>query len=104
MSAFNATKAAVNSMKRCNGGSIVLFSSSVAEHGTPNHEAIASAKAAVHGLMLGTAATYAPKNIRVNCIGPGMVCAIPLPDAPHASHCMRCIHAVWSILCVKFAK
>ena len=72
LSAFNATQAAVNSMKRASGGSVVLFSSAVAKHGVPNHEAVASAKAAVHGLAISAAATYAPKNIRVNCIAPGM--------------------------------
>lgn len=79
LSAFNATKAGVNSMRRGGGGSIVLFSSAVAKHGVPNHEAIASAKAAVHGLALGAAATYAAKNIRINCIAPGMT-DTPLAD------------------------
>jgi NAD(P)-dependent dehydrogenase (short-subunit alcohol dehydrogenase family) len=74
LSAFNATKAGVKAMMRSGGGSIVLFSSAVAKHGVPNHEAISSAKAAVQGLALATAATYAPKGIRVNCIAPGMVC------------------------------
>ena len=73
MTAFHATRAAVTPMKRAGGGSIVLFSSAVAKHGVPNHEAIASAKSAVYGLALSAAATYAPSNIRINCVAPGMV-------------------------------
>lgn len=79
MSAFHVTKAALKPMLNSGGGSIVLFSSAVAKHGLPNHEAIASAKAGVVGLALSTAATYAPKNIRVNCVAPGMT------DTPLAS-------------------
>ena len=93
MSAFNATKAGVNSMKRGKGGSIVLFSSSVAKHGIPNHEAIASAKGAVQGLMLSAAATYANKNIRINCVSPGMVRPVPrcCSSEPGLDHSMLAV-------------
>jgi len=73
MSAFHITKASVKHMMKNGGGSIVLFSSAVALHGTPNHESIAAAKAGVYGLALSTAASYASKNIRVNCVAPGLV-------------------------------
>lgn len=53
--------------------SAVLIGSLVASAGFPNHEAIGSAKAAVAGLALSTAATYADKGIRVNCVHPGLV-------------------------------
>jgi 3-oxoacyl-[acyl-carrier protein] reductase len=50
----------------------VLLSSVVAEAGFANHEAIAAAKAAVIGLAMSTAASYADKNIRVNVVAPGL--------------------------------
>lgn len=55
------------------GGSIVLCATAAARTGIPNHEAIAAAKAGVIGLTLAAAATYAPRNVRVNCVAPGLV-------------------------------
>jgi len=71
-SCFNILKPAVKAMMVSGGGSLVFCSSAVARHGIPNHEAIAAAKAGVQGLALSAAATYAPKNIRVNCVAPGL--------------------------------
>lgn len=53
-------------------GAAVLIGSLVAEAGFPNHEGIAAAKAAVAALALSTAASYADKGIRVNCVHPGL--------------------------------
>lgn len=52
--------------------SAVLIGSVAATVGFPNHEAIASAKAAVGELAQSAAATYADRGIRVNCIHPGL--------------------------------
>eukprot|EP01024_Parvocaulis_polyphysoides_P027497 TRINITY_DN24923_c0_g2_i1.p1 TRINITY_DN24923_c0_g2~~TRINITY_DN24923_c0_g2_i1.p1 ORF type:complete len:274 (-),score=33.71 TRINITY_DN24923_c0_g2_i1:142-963(-) len=71
-SCFNVVKPTVKVMMKSGGGSIVLCTSAVARHGIPNHEAIAAAKGGVASLALSTAATYAPQNIRVNCVAPGL--------------------------------
>ena len=70
--AFNVVRSAARAMMK-EGGSLVLMSSAVARTGLVNHEAIAAAKAGVMGLAQAAAATYANRNVRVNCIAPGLV-------------------------------
>lgn len=73
-SAWNALRAFVRVLLTAQaGGSAVLFGSVASRTGFPNHEAIASAKAAVGALALVAAATYAARGIRVNCIHPGLI-------------------------------
>jgi len=83
--AFSILRASVKSMTRTGGGAIVLCSSAVARFGLPNHEAIAAAKGAVASLALSAAATYAPQNVRVNVVSPGLVrCAAQLNAAGYS--------------------
>jgi NAD(P)-dependent dehydrogenase (short-subunit alcohol dehydrogenase family) len=73
VSAFIALKAAVPLLQANGSGSIVLFSSTAAQTGLQSHESISAAKAGIEGLVRAAAATYAPRNIRVNAIAPGLV-------------------------------
>ncbi len=70
--AFSAVRAGAKAMMRT-GGSIVLCATAAARTGLPNHEAIAAAKGGVMALALSAAASYAGRNIRVNCVAPGLV-------------------------------
>jgi len=54
------------------GGAIVFVTSVAAEKGLSNHEAIAAAKAGLAGLTRSAAATYAKKQLRINCVAPGL--------------------------------
>lgn len=50
------------------GGSAVLFSSVAAGIGTPNHAAVAVAKAGLEGLVRALAADWAPRGRRINAL------------------------------------
>ena len=71
-SCFGILKHSFKYMRK-EGGNIIFFSSSASKIGLKNHEAIASAKAAVSALVLSSASTYAKYNIRINAIAPGLV-------------------------------
>jgi 3-oxoacyl-[acyl-carrier protein] reductase len=68
----SATRVMMNNAEP-SGGSIVLVASAAARIGLANHEAIAAAKGGIISLALSAAATYASKQIRVNCVAPGLV-------------------------------
>lgn len=96
-SCFYILRAAVKKMMPAGGGSIVFCSSAVARHGIPNHEAIAAAKAGIQGLALSAASTYAPKNIRVNCVAPGLTktpLSARITGSPAALKASESMHAL----------
>ncbi len=72
-SAFFVLRSAVKQMARPHGGAIVLMSTVAARFGLPNHEVIAAAKGGIVGLTQSAAASYAPANIRVNAVAPGLI-------------------------------
>jgi NAD(P)-dependent dehydrogenase (short-subunit alcohol dehydrogenase family) len=74
ISAFHTLAAFVGALREAQRpGAAVLVSSAAARIGTPNHEAVAAAKAGVEGLARAAAATYAPNGIRVNAVAPGIM-------------------------------
>lgn len=74
VSAFHTLSAFIGGLRDARSpGAAVLVSSAAARIGTPNHEAVAAAKAGVEGLVRGAAATYASNGIRVNAIAPGIM-------------------------------
>jgi len=74
VSAFHTLAAFVGGLRAsARSGAAVLVSSAAARIGTPNHEAVAAAKAGVEGLVRGAAATYASAGIRINAVAPGIL-------------------------------
>ena len=71
-SAFYALKEAVARMQRQGEGSLLFYSSTAARIGIANHEAIAASKAGIEALVRSAAASYSNRNIRFNCIAPGL--------------------------------
>lgn len=81
-SAFHTLAAFVSGLREMNmsglreaksAGVAVFVSSAAARIGTPNHEAVAAAKAGLEGLVRGAAATYASQGIRINAVAPGIM-------------------------------
>ena len=86
-SAFYALKEAVAIMQKQSHGSLIFYSSTAARIGIPNHEAIAASKAGIEALVRSSAATYSNRNIRFNCIAPGLTdtnLAKPITSNPQA--------------------
>lgn len=73
-SAFYTLAAWVGALRAARRPGVAVFvSSAAARIGTPNHEAVAAAKAGLEGLVRAAAATYAAAGIRVNAVAPGLM-------------------------------
>jgi 3-oxoacyl-[acyl-carrier protein] reductase len=73
LSAWHVLRAfVIAQLKHREHASAVLVGTVATRSGFANHEAIAGAKAAVAALAASAAATYADRNIRINCVHPGL--------------------------------
>ena len=97
-SAFFAMKHVIPVMERQGGGSIINISSIASiRHLGISYVTYATTKAAMNQMTRTTAVEYAPKNIRVNCILPGLM---KTPMVEHsaglvASYARGDIEAMW---------
>lgn len=77
---FLGMQAVLPSMRAARQGSIVNFSSTWGNVGVPGAAAYNAAKGAVRNLTKNAAVTYAPENVRVNSVHPGLI-RTPLVEA-----------------------
>lgn len=70
---FYLCRAAIPHMRERQGGAILLISSTAGKLATPSHIAYQAVKGALPHLARGLAREFAPDNIRVNCIAPGVI-------------------------------
>ena len=78
-------KYVIPEMLKIGGGSIVNTASQAGERGVGNAQIYCASKGGVLALSRATAMEYAKKNIRVNCINPGVMATpmmIPLMKDP----------------------
>jgi len=68
---FLALQAALPSLRRSGGGSIVIFTSTAGQRGSDIYSAYATSKGAQIMFMRSMAKELAPDRIRVNCVAPG---------------------------------
>jgi len=76
-SVYWAMKRVLPAMLGAGSGSIVVTGSLASARGMPNNVAYVASKHAVMGLAHAVAAEAAPRNIRVNCVLPGLSSNVP---------------------------
>lgn len=99
-SAFYALRAATAQMNKQNSGSCLFFSTSAAQVGIANHEAIAAAKGGIEAMVRSAAATYAARGIRVNAIAPSLTdtpLASPMTNNPQMLEATKKMHPLGAI-------
>lgn len=70
---FFCTRRAVEEMARHGGGSVINITSVHGHGGFPNHAAYAATKGAIIAFTRSLAIELAPRRIRVNAVGPGII-------------------------------
>lgn len=87
--AFLCSREAAAELRKSGGGTIINIASTRAFMSEPNSEAYAASKGGIVALTHALAASYAPDNIRVNCISPGWIETgdySKLKPADHSQH------------------
>jgi 3-oxoacyl-[acyl-carrier protein] reductase len=94
--AFRVSQAALNLMARHRSGHIVFIGSNSARYGTAGQANYAAAKAGLIGMTHSLAKEYGARNVRVNCILPGLLetkmtahLSKEILDAVRAAHTLR---------------
>ena len=70
---FHLCRAAIPLMRPKKEGAIVLISSTAGKLAIPSHIAYQAVKGAIPHLTRGLAREFAPDNIRINCVAPGVI-------------------------------
>jgi NAD(P)-dependent dehydrogenase (short-subunit alcohol dehydrogenase family) len=70
---FYLCRAVIPHMKPKREGAIILISSTAGKLATPSHIAYQAVKGAIPHITRGLAREFAPDNIRVNCVAPGVI-------------------------------
>jgi NAD(P)-dependent dehydrogenase (short-subunit alcohol dehydrogenase family) len=70
---FHLCRAAIPHMKAKKEGAIVLISSTAGKLSLPSHIAYQAVKGAIPHITRGLAREFAPDNIRINCVAPGVI-------------------------------
>lgn len=100
LGAIRWVKEALPELKKDGGGAIVLFSTTAARIGLPNHTLVATVKGAVEGFARSLAADVAPNNVRVNVLANGLIdtpLAKPLTSSDAALQASIKIHPLGRI-------